>query len=444
MRRIASLVFVCLLLCQTVFVLAGAADSWACLRCETVNTGNFCSECGEKRPLGCPLCKEPLPASGSAKFCPSCGANLAESLAGATPATPAVEAPAAAPAAPLAKAAAPTPIKLEQVIYEHSGYSRPVLTRESYPELVFVEPGSRFQIMERMLGPSKFLHIPCRDDSVPARFQDFDGELINLDERIYYWYTLSTVFEVKDFSSKDGMIMLKDGSDGVAIFVRSDRPSAEALIAVPQMGESVKLRVYIRDDLMPEDCSGQEHFDRRVALITAEVERVLNTMQVRQHDQYWSIGAYASLKMSSGSLPQDYYVFTDPDFIVATVGDDHFAGLYIPGKDGEGKPITKWVTFKIFGSGLQVDPPPLDTQIARHVLRNGMEVIALLKGGQRPSITTEIPLPTSGHPAGDDPVLRVSLSLDHLTVINMEDAVLEMEQVLSHLSFPGADTSAGK
>ena len=52
-------------------------QSWTC-SCGAVNTGNFCAQCGSKkpeaRPTACPDCGTPL--SEGAKFCPNCGKQI--------------------------------------------------------------------------------------------------------------------------------------------------------------------------------------------------------------------------------------------------------------------------------------------------------------------------------------------------------------------------------
>ena len=51
---------------------APAADSWKC-KCGAVNTGNFCVECGGKRPAAGWTCK--CGAVNNGKFCPECGSK---------------------------------------------------------------------------------------------------------------------------------------------------------------------------------------------------------------------------------------------------------------------------------------------------------------------------------------------------------------------------------
>lgn len=52
---------------------------WTCTSCgQTGNTGKFCSNCGKPKPAGvkCPKCGYEVPAGESPKFCPECGAQL--------------------------------------------------------------------------------------------------------------------------------------------------------------------------------------------------------------------------------------------------------------------------------------------------------------------------------------------------------------------------------
>ena len=56
-----------------------AQNGWNCPKCSTFNTGNFCTQCGEKKPeaakrVKCAKCGwEPASADQTPNFCPNCG-----------------------------------------------------------------------------------------------------------------------------------------------------------------------------------------------------------------------------------------------------------------------------------------------------------------------------------------------------------------------------------
>ena len=67
---------------QSVAPAAPAADSWKC-GCGAVNTGNFCPQCGAKKPeevrYKCANCGwEPEDPAKPPKFCPNCGDPFTE------------------------------------------------------------------------------------------------------------------------------------------------------------------------------------------------------------------------------------------------------------------------------------------------------------------------------------------------------------------------------
>jgi len=57
----------------------GGGGAWACPKCGSVQTGNFCAQCGEKKPIGAPVYRcnkcgwEPSDPTNPPKFCPECG-----------------------------------------------------------------------------------------------------------------------------------------------------------------------------------------------------------------------------------------------------------------------------------------------------------------------------------------------------------------------------------
>lgn len=365
MRRVMSLVLVCLLLSQVVFALAASEDSWACPKCETVNAGKFCTECGEKKPSACPSCKEPLPEGHSFKFCPSCGESLTEA--------PAAEAAAATAEAPTG------PLHLMQV--HQDTYVRTLfLTKESYPEMMLRPGYASTQIPKFQEGSLPYVHIPNPADAVPIRFDYSSCAFINEDKRIVYNYEMYDRYAYEDFNAKvSDEQVLRDGSDGVAIQVRPDVKRAEALIAVPQLGKTAKVWIAVNDGKISSRQSEKEVFDILAEKITAEVERVKSGLQVKPHAQHWTTGRYASFTMKHFDSSHDHYVLTHPDLIVTEVDDLKLEGMFYAGKDQFGSP-----RFHELEIELREHPsseywePSSSTRIIRHSLKNGLDAITNL------------------------------------------------------------------
>ena len=77
MKKLISLLLVLLLAASGLAAMSEAAK-WTCPGCGAENDGNFCMECGTKRPEGvvCPGCGAVYPADTANKFCMECGSEL--------------------------------------------------------------------------------------------------------------------------------------------------------------------------------------------------------------------------------------------------------------------------------------------------------------------------------------------------------------------------------
>lgn len=76
-RNLAALLLAWIMINSCLFA-AAEADAWTCRDCGTVNTANFCTLCGAKRPeeILCPGCGASYPSDTDAVFCGECGTKL--------------------------------------------------------------------------------------------------------------------------------------------------------------------------------------------------------------------------------------------------------------------------------------------------------------------------------------------------------------------------------
>ena len=77
MKKLVSLLLA-LLMAATATAAAAEAAQWTCPGCGAVNDGNFCMDCGTKRPedVVCPDCGAIYPVDTPYQFCMECGAKL--------------------------------------------------------------------------------------------------------------------------------------------------------------------------------------------------------------------------------------------------------------------------------------------------------------------------------------------------------------------------------
>lgn len=81
MRKTLCMLLTALLICTCTCAFAHAEGEWTCESCRHTNAGNFCANCGAKKPEmqaapNCPNCTFALAPNQDAKFCPNCGYAL--------------------------------------------------------------------------------------------------------------------------------------------------------------------------------------------------------------------------------------------------------------------------------------------------------------------------------------------------------------------------------
>ncbi len=433
MKRIVSLLVACVLLCQVALVLAESGTNWVCPNCQTSNSGNFCTECGEKKPSACPNCQASLPEGASFKFCPSCGSSLTS--ADQAPAPEAATTP-EAPTAPATSAGLIDLMQQHQDTYINTLFLSP----ESYPEIILGLGYLTIGFDRNVDQGFNYVHIPCPDDAVPVRFEHDACSFINEKETIQYNYHMRERYAYEDFNAEvSDDLTVKDGSDGIAIHVIPEYGRAEALIGVPEMGKTAKLYLTIRDGGLSSRLSDQEKFDILSEIITAEVERISSSIQIKHHDQPWTYGRFSSLTMRHYDSSHDYYVFSDPEYIVTQVDDTRLDGFYIEGKNEQGIVRIKEVEINLTEyRGSDHWEEKSNTKILRHALGNGAEAITNfhISEGNVLSSRTEFLFGTGRSYSGEIPLfmeIYISYPYDFYPSSPDEAIAKHIEPLLSHM-----------
>ena len=77
MKKLIALLLALLLAAPALAAMAEPVE-WTCPDCGSLNAGNFCTECGAKRPeeIACPDCGAVYPIDTDYRFCMECGAKL--------------------------------------------------------------------------------------------------------------------------------------------------------------------------------------------------------------------------------------------------------------------------------------------------------------------------------------------------------------------------------
>lgn len=142
-----------------------------------------------------------------------------------------------------------------------------------------------------------------------CEFEHYVYEYYNEAEKITYGYQLHSSYEYKEFLSRcdrDEDILF-DGSMGYAAYTEDDPMyglyRAYAIIDMKELGRSAKLTVSVSrafSDTFPKS----ESREAMIALIKAEIERILETKQIDpMQNVTWAKDRYRGLKIHHAALP---------------------------------------------------------------------------------------------------------------------------------------------
>ena len=78
MKKISVLQLITAFILFFCFCSFAIENDWTCPQCNTINSGNFCTNCGNKKPdeIICPDCGEKYQVDSNIRFCGKCGTKL--------------------------------------------------------------------------------------------------------------------------------------------------------------------------------------------------------------------------------------------------------------------------------------------------------------------------------------------------------------------------------
>lgn len=173
-----------------------------------------------------------------------------------------------------------------------------LLTEESYPE-VCLNP-DYYSVVYGRNDSMNFLRFPGPAGAQPVTFSESSCSYLDMDRLIQYSYYLDDRDSFEDFLSdaEADEYILKDGSDGVALFIEPGDYGARAyaMIAVQEFGKTAKLRITITMDDLDKRLPQDQRVQALADIITAEADRVLAQMHIDSFAPYWSYAQFAGVK----------------------------------------------------------------------------------------------------------------------------------------------------
>lgn len=172
------------------------------------------------------------------------------------------------------------------------------LAVSSYPNVTLAASSPNMMVSYPEDHPMVFLQFPLPDGFYAAQFDNSDCVIVSDKGDVVIQYELLGRYSFESFL--DGQpedTIVADGSDGLALFVETDKSRAEALVDMKDFGSMAKLFVYYRTDERNPDIESLS------AGILAELDRIKASMQIIEPGDYWSKGVYNSIELTVSRAP---------------------------------------------------------------------------------------------------------------------------------------------
>ncbi len=213
-------------------------------------------------------------------------------------------------------------------------------TADSYPT-VWITPVFDDHIIARTdpgKYPAKFLTFAPPAGGCLTKYSYDESDFLDHDKLMgYYYFAYDRASFELFLEDAEAANIIKDGSDGVAMFVQPDSRRARAMIDLkPQFGGTAKLSIILID--YSRDITA----DQLKSMIQAETERVQAEMQLMEPGKFWSEGAFHSVQIAASRDP--FSAIVDVTGLTVTRIEDKEVITKVP--DGRG---TKSIEIAIDG-----------------------------------------------------------------------------------------------
>ena len=141
--------------------------------------------------------------------------------------------------------------------------------------------------------PAKFLTFPAPDGGAMLEYNYDESDFLNHDTLMAYYYFAYDRASYELFLERaEEEHIMKDGSDGVAMFVEPDARRARAMFDLtPYFGGTSKMEIILSDH------SRDITTDQLKTMIEAETDRVMGAIQVEEPGKFWSEGVFNSVEI---------------------------------------------------------------------------------------------------------------------------------------------------
>ncbi|MBR3644599.1 MAG: hypothetical protein IKN57_13985, partial [Parasporobacterium sp.] len=192
---------------------------------------------------------------------------------------------------------------------------RLLMSRESYQEVCLtpVFNVNRFFYHSPSADPL-FVCFPAPDGALPAGFSSCEAYYFNESDNIEYYYNLREKYTREEFIPKSigESYILKDGVDGMTVYIHPDRMKASGMLEMKEFGTDCRLIITVYIYGADKKTSDDVRINTLSETILQEIERVRTHMHDETLSPYWSLGRYEGVKYTEYTGAENILKLTFP------------------------------------------------------------------------------------------------------------------------------------